>query len=384
MSSVGLDVGGTFLKAAWLDDASLQVTRRPIPDFLDRTGKAREIDPDALMASINDLLDEVIESRSCERILITGQMAGLAFVDENGRALGPLMSWQDTRFDAVDRVRQKLSPEELACLGDGLRVGLPLVTLHQLAVPSGAFVTSLLGYVAGALADTRASSMNATDAASLGLLDVANCVWSPAALAVAGIEAGQLPTPVCGLASVGSSARFGAQVVTPVGDQQAALMGAGLSEGEVSMNIATGCQVSMVTKVAESPAQLRPYFHGQYLQTVTHLPAGRLLATAVHQDTGHLPPGDEWTLALQHADDPGTAVGRSVQRIASACVDAAHTLGSGSRIVFSGGVAQKVDAVRELIARDLSLPSRVYSGDDAALEGLGQLGSDYFNNPDST
>lgn len=384
MSSVGLDIGGTFLKAAWLDDPSLQVTRRPIPDFLDRTGKAREIDPDALMASIIDLLDEVIESRSCERILITGQMAGLAFVDENGRALGPLISWQDTRFDAVDQVRGELSPEDLACLGDGLRVGLPLVTLHQLTVPSGAFVTSLLGYVAGALAGTRASSMNATDAASLGLLDVANCVWSPAALAVAGIEPSQLPMPVSELVSVGSSASFGAQLVTPVGDQQAALMGAGLSEGEVSMNIATGCQVSMLTNVAESPAQLRPYFHGHYLQTVTHLPAGRLLATAVHEDTGHLPRDEEWTLALQHADDPATAVGRAVTTIAGACVDAAHTLGSGSRIVFSGGVAQKVDAIRRETSRALSIPYRVYSGDDAALEGLRQLGADYFNNPDNT
>ena len=369
-SIVGLDIGGTFLKAAWLHNASLQVVRRPIPAFIDDSGKAREIDPDGLISSIHDVLDKVIGSRPCERILITGQMAGLAFVNEDGRALGPLISWQDTRFDSVDQVRGELSAEELASLGDGLRVGLPLVTLREVTVPSGAFVTSLLGYVAGALSDTRASTMHATDAASLGLLDVANCVWSPAALAVAGIEAAQLPAPVSRLASVGSSARFGGQVVTPVGDQQAALMGAGLSEGEVSMNIATGCQVSMLTGAAESPAQLRPYFNGQYLQTVTHLPAGRLLAKAAREDMGEELDDDAWTSALLHANDLATAVGRAVETVAGACVDAARTLSSGASIVFSGGVAQRVDAVRERIAKELSLPYRVYGGDDAALAGL--------------
>ena len=125
MSSVGRDVGGTFLKAAWLEGAPTQVTRRSIPGFIEESGKAREIDPDALMASINDLLDEVIGSRSCERILITGQMAGLAFVDTHGLAVAPVISWQDTRVDDLERVQTSLSTEELARLGDGLRVGLP-------------------------------------------------------------------------------------------------------------------------------------------------------------------------------------------------------------------------------------------------------------------
>ena len=384
MSSVGLDIGGTYLKVAWLDEGELLVTRVPTPEFIDSSGRAREIDPDALVDSILRLLDGVIGSRPCDRILITGQMAGLALVNQRGRALAPLISWQDTRVHTVDRVRQSLKPEELARLGDGLRVGLPLVTLSELDVPKGALVTSLIGFVAGSIAATFAPTMHATDAASLGLLDVPICRWSSAALAVARLHESQLPRPVSDLSIVGVNARFGAQIVTSVGDQQAALMGAGLSIGEVSMNIATGCQVSTITDIADSPTQLRPYFLGQYLRTVTHLPAGRLLAAAVREDVGHPPSGDEWVAALQFADDPGTSVGRAVETIADACIDAARRLGSGVSIVFSGGVAQKVQVIQHRIADALSIPFRVYEGDDAALEGLRRLDRDYFNKPDRT
>ena len=384
MSSVGLDVGGTYLKAAWLDEGDLQVTRRPIPDFIDTSGNAREIDAVALVDSIHDLLDSVIGSRPCERILMTGQMAGLAFVDEQGHALAPLISWQDTRIDAVNRVRGQLSEDELTQLGDGLRVGLPLVTLSELDMPGHGRVTSLIGFVAGALTGTFASRMHATDAASLGLLDVPRCRWSPAALAVARVEESRLPQPVPTLTSIGTSTRFGAQVVSPIGDQQAALMGAELAPGEVSMNIATGCQVSTLTDVADSPAQLRPYFFEQYLRTITHLPAGRLLTAAVREDLGYLPSDEEWAAALQRADDSTTAVGRAVWNIADACIDAARRLGSGASIVFSGGVAQKVDTLRDRIADQLSVPYRVYAGDDAALEGLRRLDRDYSSKLERT
>jgi len=373
VSSLGLDVGGTFLKAAWLDEGPLQVIRRPIPDFLDTTGDAREIDPDQLMDAISGLLDEVIGQRECSRIFVTGQMAGLAFVDADGRAVAPLISWQDTRFGDIEHVNTALTADELARLGDGLRIGLPLVTLSHLEVPGGAYVTSLIGFVVGALIGSRARWMHATDAAAMGMLDVPACRWSSAALSVARLEPGQLPEPVADLVVAGSSQRYGAQVATAVGDQQAALLGAGLDAEQISMNIATGCQVSRLTSEPSSPAQLRPFFDGKYLQTITHLPAGRLLRDAVREHIGHEPGDSEWERAIQSASDQDSAVGRAVATIAEACVNAAQRLDPGSTILFSGGLAQRVSVLREAIEEKLSLPSSVFPGDDAALEGLRQL-----------
>ena len=374
--SVGLDVGGTYLKAAWLGDSPPRVIRRVIPEFAETTGSSREIDPAALMKSVTELLAEVIGRGSCKRIFITGQMAGLAFVDSQGRPLAPLISWQDTRFDAVESVRSQLSPADLSSLGDGLRVGLPLVTLSELDFPRHAFVTSLIGFVAGALIGSRATWIHSTDAASLGLLDVVKCHWSSGALDVAKLPKGSLPSPVADVLPLGTDRVFGAEVMTPVGDQQASLLGSGLTIDEISMNIGTGCQVSVLSLTPASPAQLRPYFTGKFLQTVTHLPAGRILTTAVKDQFGDSQSKEAWEQAARSADDLSSPVGHAVNAITGACIDAAHILGTGSSIAFTGGVSRKFEAIRQRIADKLGLPFRLYSGDDAALAGLQVLASE--------
>ena len=60
MSFVGLEVGGTYLKAAWLAGGRVDgpVHRLSVPSFLDTSGPERELDPAALMASVLALLDE--------------------------------------------------------------------------------------------------------------------------------------------------------------------------------------------------------------------------------------------------------------------------------------------------------------------------------------
>jgi hypothetical protein len=65
-------------------------------------------------------------------------------------------------------------------------------------------------------------------------------------------------------------------VFTPVGDFQASLLGARLENGEISLNIATGGQVSYLGEgMASENLQTRPYFNQLFLHTKTHLPAGR-------------------------------------------------------------------------------------------------------------
>jgi hypothetical protein len=61
-----------------------------------------------------------------------------------------------------------------------------------------------------------------------------------------------------------------------VGDYQASLLGVDLNSDEISINLATGGQVSKLKfEPKKSEFQLRPYFGEQFLQTKTHLPAGR-------------------------------------------------------------------------------------------------------------
>jgi len=59
------------------------------------------------------------------------------------------------------------------------------------------------------------------------------------------------------------------------GDLQCALLGAGLND-EISINMATGSQVSILLSEPDRTLQTRPYF-GKWLKCITHIPSGRLL-----------------------------------------------------------------------------------------------------------
>jgi sugar (pentulose or hexulose) kinase len=378
VSSLAVDVGGTFIKAAVITEGRVgKVVRAPIPEFLDPSGAlgehghAREIDPASLDAAVNEALASLRSGVELDgRVFVSGQMAGLAFVDDTGAALAPLISWQDTRYVDVDRVAAAIGAEPVVDLGDGLRVGSPVVTLASQTRPAGSHVTSLIAYVAGRIAGVRARAVHATDAGSWGLLDTRRGRWSEPACRAAGVAPGSLPCVVAGIEPVSP----GSGVHVAIADQQAALLGAGLEPGWVSVNLATGCQVSLLSDDFGTSAQTRPYFGagfgGRYLHTVTHLPAGRLLAAELRATRG----SEDWDwLARQGLDQLG-----AVDVVVRGIADAVNRLGAaGQPILFSGGVIQQLPALQERIVNLTGARgSRVFRGDDAALAGLVMLAAE--------
>lgn len=385
--ALALDVGGTFIKAARIADGRVigDVVRAPIPDFLDATGAlgevghAREIDPAALDAAVQTVVAEVSQGLPAGHLVyVSGQMAGLAFVDDSGASLGPLISWQDTRVSDVEMISGALGAAAVADLGDGLRVGSPVVTLSGVTRPVGSHVTSLIGYVAGRLAGQRAQVVHATDAGSWGMLDTRRFRWSDPACAVAGVSAACLPRVTMVVEPVAP----GSSVMVAIADQQAALLGAGLRRGWLSVNLATGCQVAMLAdEFGGSGVQTRPYFAegvqaelaARYLHTVTHLPAGRLLTSAVIAARGSATEAD-WAWVAGGADlDAGVA--SAFNAIVAGIVDAAQRVGGmGKSVVFSGGLVQKLPVLQDrLIAALGGSEVAIFDGDDAALAGLARL-----------
>ncbi len=372
MSSLAVDVGGTFIKVAVITEGRVgKVVRAPIPEFLDPSGAlgehghAREIDPASLDAAVHEVLASVGSGVELDgRVFVSGQMAGLAFVDESGAAVAPLISWQDTRYTDVANVVGALGEIELADLGDGVRVGSPLVTLAGHNRPGDAHVTSLLAYVAGRIGGTRAEVVHTTDAGSWGLLDTRRGRWSEAACRVARVDPEGLPEVSASVRPIAP----GSRVFTAVGDQQASLLGAGLQEGWLSVNLATGCQVSLLSDDFGTSAQTRPYFGavfgGRYLHTVTHLPAGRLLAAELRATRG----SEDW----EWLAGPGMDQLEAVAAVVRGIKDAAARLGAlGSPVLFSGGVVQQLPQLRDPLMHALrASEARNFTGDDAALAGL--------------
>jgi sugar (pentulose or hexulose) kinase len=203
-----------------------------------------------------------------------------------------------------------------------------------------------------------------------------------------------------------------------VGDQQCALAGTLLTERELSVNVGTGGQVAMITDSAASlppkAGQVRPYFSGRYLRTITHIPAGRSLSTLLMllTELGGIPERDAWNrIEAAVASLPSTDVRASLTFHAGPCgssgflenlhdgnLSAGHVFRAAfesmadnfatcgrqligadlpERIVFSGGVARRNGLLRELIAVKLGLAHRLSPHPEDTLFGLMVLARGY-------
>jgi hypothetical protein len=198
---------------------------------------------------------------------------------------------------------------------------------------------------------------------------------------------------------------------TPVGDYQSALAGAFLREGELSLNISTGSQVSLLRPQADfGNYQTRPFFDGRFLRSITHIPAGRSLNILVKllselAQAQQIELADPWAYITRAAaaaqnrelkvnlaffnstcGDHGAitdireeelTVGHlfrgAFQNMADNYFASALRLSpqqEWGRLVFSGGLAQKIPLLRELICAKFQADYRMCATTEDTLLGL--------------
>jgi len=186
------------------------------------------------------------------------------------------------------------------------------------------------------------------------------------------------------------------------------LAGALLRDGELSINIGTGSQIGMLsTAPAPAPIQTRPYFGGKLLRTITHIPAGRALSAliGVFTELVPAPEAEVWdrickavegvpetdikasitffrgpcgsTGFLENLHEGNLSAGHifraifdSMARNYESCARRLDPKREASALVFSGGVARNIGAVRESSAAALKLPYRLSPHAEDTLYGL--------------
>lgn len=199
-----------------------------------------------------------------------------------------------------------------------------------------------------------------------------------------------------------------------VGDHQCALLGAGLEEGELSLNISTGSQVSMLTQsLVPGDYQTRPFFDNRFLNTITHLPAGRSLNALVDllselSIAEGRPLQDPWTSIVSAVDrtpstdlkadlsffagsmgDHGSIGNIRLENLsvghlfiaAFSCMADNYELCAGrlspdrawKQVVLSGGLPQKLPRLNQILAARFPGPIRSPKVIEEALEGLLRL-----------
>jgi sugar (pentulose or hexulose) kinase len=448
---LGIDLGTTYIKGAVLDPQNgtfTHVSRLPAPEPVAGLPPTRfEIDPNALLATVRALVDGLLcQVPDAGALVMCSQMHCLVFTDELGRPRSNVITWKDQRAlepspggrgTLFDELSDFVGPEESAQLGGEMRVGVPISTLFALnrhgSLPGGVYPASLPDFIVANLCGTEPVT-DPTLASAHGLYHIGNNDWHRELIARLGFDRLRWPRIVRSGQVVGMADLGGRRLTchAPIGDQQCALMGAGLGPGELSLNISTGSQVSVLATSGEPSAgnqwpaappapgpprpqfQTRPYPGGRWLRTFVSVPAGRSLAvlvdllTEMGRATGqpHPRPWDYIREAIECVSSTDLEVDLSffasltgdrgrIANIGEANLTVGHLFlaaframaGNYSRcaatllpdrgwdrVVFSGGLAQSFERLRcEVLAALGNPPHRVCATEEDTLAGLLEL-----------
>jgi len=267
-----LDVGSTSVKFARYEPGGkgkFGEGSLPFPGPLDRPEPYFEVDGDAILSAVREILEPV---KPGDQVRISTQMHGYLLCDENGAAVTPYISWRDRRSLCVPE--EERYPFELpSWRGVGKKPNLPLAGLYAMQklqpelMARARMFCSLGSYMAMALTGRNASHI--TDLAPTGMYDARTGEACPVPF-----ENLSLPEAVNESEPVGEYR--GAAVFAPVGDQQASVAGSGLKPGQYLLNLGTAAQLCTLSdEPVYGEYESRPYFGGRVLCTVTGLIGGR-------------------------------------------------------------------------------------------------------------
>ena len=200
---------------------------------------------------------------------------------------------------------------------------------------------------------------------------------------------------------VGFSTELGCTVYTPVGDQQASLFGAELKVDNMVVNIGTGGQISKIFSLNDAKQQIRPYFFGKKINTITHLPAGRIINFVIKLSNkgkvskndfskfyNAIPISSEFlNVDLRDYEQSKKILKRinrnfneDLESIVSSALITRYVANiekmrtnNITKIVFVGGVGQNYEKLHATIKETFNIQIEVPKIDESTLQGLGYL-----------
>jgi len=297
LSLIGIDIGTSFIKGAILDLKTCRyehVLRIPFPDPLPLKDSFRcEFDAQGILNEVSSMILQLTSlGPPCDGIVMCTQMASMVLTNEAGEALSNCIGWRDQRASMPhpskkgsyhDVIRSHITTEQRADLGNELPVGAPACFLFWMKengqLKSNVLPVTLADFILANICKTR-PTVDATNALSYGLLNLDTLQWHQDVIQQLGLGDGRWPVIVSDGQVVGQMSLGGREIpcYAPVGDYQCALVGAMVNTSELSLNISTGSQVSRITNHLEKgDYQSRPFFEKKFVNTLSHLPAGRAL-----------------------------------------------------------------------------------------------------------
>jgi len=427
---IGIDIGTTYIKGAVLDLDRKRLTgvrRIPAPGPIPcQSPLYHEVSPNRMIGSAARLLKELLSyAPESNGIVMCSQMHGMVLLDRLGRVRSNCVTWLDQRAlethpsgegSYFEMLLKRVSPQSLSEAGNELCPSRPISFLFWLAernqLPTDVIPVSLAEFVVSTLCES-APAIEFTNASGYGALNLGTMSWHQEIIENLGLDCLNWPK-LCNCGEITGYFPYRGNRIpmySPIGDYQCALLGSLLREDELSLNIATGAQVSRLTRGLElGEYQTRPYFSGKFLNTFTHPPGGRSLdlildllsELALFQG---LKLNDPWNFiqsaaqAVQATDlsvdlDFFSSAGNRRGRISSIgsnnlkighifraaflnmaesfyeCATKLWPEQAWKNLLFSGGVATKLEVLRKAIQAQFNAPFRIAPIEEDTLNGL--------------
>ncbi len=274
--AVGMDIGTTTISATVIDLSSrrqIEVYNLPNGFHLPpREPGFAEQDAEGIAARVAELVSHMADSyTNIVSIGVTGQMHGILYLDADGRAVSPLITWQDKRADRFVREGVTYCADVLARTGERVATGYGFATHYYQTVcgtvPAGAVTfCSIMDYVAMRLTGRSKPLIHASVAASFGLFDLRRRTFMEEKIDLLFPRTLTLPEVTDGFAVCGDYA--GIPVSVGIGDNQASFLGSvKAADDSILMNIGTGSQISMMSgyRAVHGALELRPLVGERYL-----------------------------------------------------------------------------------------------------------------------
>lgn len=411
MNIIAIDCGASFLKAAlFCNGEIIREKSCKSPKVHGEENVFLPIQIEELVSRVKSVLFDLSDGLAEVVVCLSNEMHGFILAHEDGTPFTDYISWQkEFGNNIVDGISSKtiLEKEEYAeqILRSGMpvRAGLPSSNLLFLnrshafeKVSKSLFFYTLGDYIIRRITGDQ-PICHITNAAATGLFDLLNNKWNESLIRIVCDE--KIIFPKIGTEFVEAKIdKCTYRFLPAIGDQQAALYGAGVvEENELSFNLGTGAQVSRITSELNLSEryQTRPYMEGKFIRTIPHLPSGRAMNVYVRFIQDVLsefqfqvdeaiiwdkiiksankceysslvcdlsffdnPINDKLNGSIHDISEYGLNTGALFKGIFNAMIE--NFLWASSiiqpqrdlikKIVFSGGVAKKIDYIRERIA----------------------------------
>jgi xylulokinase len=409
-----LDIGGTDIKSCVGDAQELKlgkILRTATPSNSSKQNNRHEISPSKILQEVLKHVNHLEAAPlKINGLLISGQMGSWILTDEKNRPLTNVVSWQDNRIldlgqENMENLRKEFGDRRIIETGNELRSGLPIFGIRTILKnwdqSQSVRIHSLISWIASQICKEYSFSLHVTDAASTGAFNLKSKNWEKEFIE-SDVTVIEWPPVSDTLSKIGFSENLNCEVFTSVGDQQASLYGAGLSSNNIVVNIGTGGQVAAIRKLdLTTKLQTRPYFFGKFIQTRTHLPAGRAISNYVRNlypgiplekgfnkfeyesetfNTSHfISPVLQGNNLFEKNLNPQEIPAAIANGIAAVYRSAINELNqdADSEIVFAGGIGQKMHSLQKRIYVDNKF--KIASAEETTLQGLMLLAQDFVH-----